>query len=84
MHRSTIAGLGLIEAALDKEPVPDPKKGKALAKRYSSPSSSDDNHDLFRRRRSRRHDRDYDARDELTQHKIDKSRALKEICPERQ
>ena len=25
MHRSTITGLGLIEAALDKEPVPDPK-----------------------------------------------------------
>ena len=52
MHRSTIAGLGLIEAALDKEPTPDPKKGKALAKRYSSPSSSDDSHDLSRRRRS--------------------------------
>ncbi len=75
MHRSTIAALGLIEAALDKEPVPDPKKGKALAKRYSSPSSSNDSHDLSRRRRSWRHDRDYDARDELTQRKIDKSRA---------
>src|SRR5215216_5552900 len=75
MHRSTIAGLGLIEATLDKEPVPDPKKGKALAKRYPSSSSSDDSHDLSRRRRSRRHDRDYDARDELTQRKIDKSRA---------
>ena len=30
MHRYTIAGVGLIKAALDKEPVPDPKKGKAL------------------------------------------------------
>ena len=30
MHRSRIVILGLIEAALDKEPVPDPKKGKAL------------------------------------------------------
>ena len=75
MHRSTIAGLGLIEAAIDKEPTPEPKKGKALAKRYSSPSSSDDSHDLSRRRRSRRHDHDYDARDDLTQRKIDKSRA---------
>ena len=75
MHRSTIAGLGLIEAALDKELTPEPKKGKALAKRYSSPSSSDDSHDLSRHRRSRRHDHDYDARDDITQRKIDKSRA---------
>ena len=28
MHRSTIVGLGLIEAALDKEPTPEPKKSK--------------------------------------------------------
>jgi len=46
MHRSTITVLGLVEAALDKEPTPEPKKGKALAKRYSSPSSSDNSHNL--------------------------------------
>ena len=28
MHRSTIAGLGLIEAALDKEPYQTPKRAK--------------------------------------------------------
>src|SRR5215216_1212448 len=33
MHRSTIVGLGLIEAALDKEPVPDHKKGQSATPR---------------------------------------------------
>ena len=75
MHRSMIAGLGLIETALDKEPTPEPKKGKVLAKRYSSPSSSDDSHDLSRCRRSWRHDHDYDVHDDITQCKIDNSRA---------
>ena len=70
-----IVGLGLVEAALNKEPTPEPKKGKALAKRYSSPSSSDDSHDLSRRCRSWRYDHDYDAHDDITQCKIDKSRA---------
>ena len=75
MHRSTIAGLELVEAALDKEPVPEPKKSKAPVKRYSSPSSSDDSHDLSQHRRSWWHDHDYDARDDLTQRKVDKMRA---------
>src|SRR3954463_1559089 len=82
MHRSALTGLGLIGAALHEDAPVEPKK-KAPARRHRSPTPSSEEeqeHDLPRRKKSsNRHKRDYDARDKLTQRKIDKARA-KRAC----
>src|SRR4051812_48557436 len=80
MHKSALTGLGLVGSALHQEAPAEPKK-KALVRfdRSPTPSSEDEEHDLPRRKKSSRHHRDYDARDALTQRKIDKARA-KRAC----
>src|SRR4051812_6450573 len=68
IHKSMIAGLGLVGAALDGEATPKPKKEVALKfTRSRTPSSDEEEHDLPRRRHSPwRRSRNYDARDQLT------------------
>src|SRR3954466_2727032 len=81
MHKSALTGLGLVGAALHQEAPTEPKK-KATVRfnRSPTPSSEEEDHDLPRRHKSARHrSRDYDARDALTQCKIDKARA-KRVC----
>src|SRR3954470_24180581 len=81
MHKSALTGLRLIGAALHREAPAEPKKKDAVRfNRSPTPSSEDEEHDLPRRHKSSRHrSRDYDARSELTQRKIDKARA-KRAC----
>src|SRR3954462_11289622 len=76
MHKSALTGLGLDGAALHQEAPTEPKK-KAPVRfdRSPTPSSEEEEHDLPRWKKSSRHHRDYDARDALTQRKIDKARA---------
>src|SRR3954468_23105545 len=81
MHKSALTGLGLVGAALHGEAPAEPKK-KATVKfnRSPTPSSEDEEHGLSQRHKSSRHrSRDYDARSELTQRKIDKAHA-KRAC----
>src|SRR3954467_930350 len=82
MHRSALTALGLIGAALHEDAHAEPKK-KAPARRDRSPtpsSETEEEHDLPRRKKSsHRHKGNYDARDALTQRKIDKARA-KRAC----
>src|SRR5215216_1646689 len=81
MHKSTLTGLGLVGVALHGEAPAEPKKKAAVRfNRSPTPSSEDEEHDLPRRHKSSRHrNRDYDARSELTQRKIDKAR-VKRAC----
>src|SRR5215216_6576356 len=81
MHKSVLTGLGLVGAALHQESPTEPKK-KAPVRfdRNPTPSSEEEEHDLPRRKKSsHHHNHDYDARDALTQRKIDKARA-KRAC----
>src|SRR3954464_9137433 len=81
MHKSALTGLGLVGATLHQEAPTEPKK-KATVRfnRSPTPSSEEEYHDLPRRHKSSRHrSRDYDARDVLTQSKIDKAQA-KRAC----
>src|SRR4051812_39951282 len=76
IHNSMIAGFGLIESTLHEEAAAEPKK-KATVKftRSRTPSSDEAEHDLPRCRHStQRRSHNDNARSELTQHKIDKSR----------
>ena len=81
MHKSALTGLRLVGAALHEEAPAEPKKKSTVRfNRSPTPSSEDEEHDLPRRKKSsHRHKRDYDARDKLTQRKIDKARA-KRAC----
>src|SRR3954470_10998399 len=78
MHKSALTGLGLVGVALHQDAPAEPKK-KAPTRhdRIPTPSSEEaEEHDLPRRKKSSRHHKhDYDARDALTQRKIDKARA---------
>src|SRR3954467_719143 len=80
MHKSALTGLGLVGSALHQEAPTQPKK-KAPVRfdRSPTPSSEEEEHDLPRRKKSSHHHCDYDARDALTQRKIDKARA-KRAC----
>src|SRR3954467_12075643 len=77
MHKSALTRLGLVGAALHQEAPTEPKKKAPVRfNRSPTPSSEEEEHDLPRRKKSSRHrNRDYDARDALTQRKIDKARA---------
>src|SRR3954469_2117092 len=81
MHKSALAGLGLVGAALHGEALVEPKKKDAVRfNRSPTPSFDEEEHDLPRRHKSsRRRSHDYDARSELTQRKIDKASA-KRVC----
>ena len=63
MHKSALAGLRLIGAALHGEAPVEPKKKVAVRFNHSpTPSSDEEEHDLPRRHKSSRHrSRDYDA-----------------------
>ena len=67
MHKSALAGLGLIGAALhDEAPAELKRKVVVRFNRSPTPSSDEDEHDLPRRRKSpRRCGSDYDARNDL-------------------
>src|SRR4051812_38140656 len=77
MHKSALAGLGLVGAAIHDEAPAEPKK-KATVRfnRSLTPSSDEAEHDQPRRPKSPRHrSSDYDARNELAQRKVDKALA---------
>ena len=81
MHKSVLDDLRLVGAALhDEAPAEQKKKSAVKITRSRTSSSEQEEHDLPRRRRSPRcRSNNYDSRNELTQCKIDKSRA-KRAC----
>src|SRR3954469_13846812 len=75
MHKSALAGLGLVGDALHEEAPTEPKKKDAVRfNRSPTPSSDEDEHDLPRRRKSPRcFNRNYNAGSDLAQRKVDKA-----------
>ena len=81
IHKSALAGLEFVGAAIhDEAPVEPKKKATIKFTRSRTPSSEEEEHELPRLCHSpQRRSRNYEARSELTQRKIDKSRS-KRVC----